>query len=161
MQTLTLTVNGTKYSVTTAYQLREVLVNNKLFVVDATDNVMSDLHELAKDITAYLRELKPAKQIVVGHVSTPSIAGFTDVYIGRATVGGRPFRTPNNWIGSGEFGNMTYTINNYQPSAEQIEMLRSIGDKLLLRCFCHKTPVTEFDKKPVCHGEVMAKYLLA
>lgn len=104
---------------------------------------------------------KAAMQVIVAHVGSKSIPGFTDVYIGRAKVAGKPFKTPANWVGSGEFGNMTFKIEGYQPPAEQIAALRNIGDKLLLRCFCHKTPVTDFSGTPICHGEVMAKHLLA
>jgi len=98
--------------------------------------------------------------IIVGHVSSPSIKNYTDVYIGRAIVGGKPFNTPATWKGKGEFGNMTYKIEGYVPSAEQIKQLRNLGNNLFLRCFCHKTPKKEFNTTPVCHGEVMARYLL-
>ena len=55
MQNLTITVNGTKYPVTTAYSLREVSINNKIFAVDVTNDATADLYQLARDIKDYYK----------------------------------------------------------------------------------------------------------
>jgi len=53
----TIIINKTLLPVTSHYNMREVVFQDKLFVVDATSNVQSDLTELTTEIEQFLIDL--------------------------------------------------------------------------------------------------------